>query len=502
MKICFLLQRRFAYIGQEMAVLLKQKYEINDFCGYVFLRESYEYIKNQPSQFSRLLLDENIHRQYKKERVDWEYIKKLEKEYGLPNLWPYIELDRIIRSNQLVRAYPHDSPSYSHEEMARIIQVTAKAIIKFLDKEKPDVVIFSAIGAIGSLLLYNIAKKKNIKTLVIHNSRVGIKYNLSDNYKNFSYVNGIFKKLQANEISLPKHKAAALASLKKFQDNPKPNRSVDEPEFHPTNRKRHFSFLLPKKLSWSIYWRIKMIVRYILNPNRSDYSNINPFWEIWDNLKKKIRILIGLNNLYDDVKMKEDFALFPLHLDPEITTLLYAPFYKDQLWLVKQAAQSLPLNFKLYVKEHPAMAGCRKRYFYKELKKIPNVKLIRPGINNLPLIDQAKLIITISGTTGWEAVQLKKPVIVFSDIFYSQLPMVKKCTAIEDLPRLVKEQLNNFKHDESALVNFLTAIYKESIDIDLTQLWQVEGAGQIKTKRDHLLPLVNLIAKKSNLKSI
>ena len=242
-----------------------------------------------------------------------------------------------------------------------------------------------------------------------------------------------------------------------------------------------------------------MIFRYLRDPYRDDYSNINPFVAIWDNLKRKIRVLVGFNDLYDDVKINENFAFFPLHSEPEIATLLYAPFYKDQLWVIKQAARSLPIDFKLYVKEHPRMYGYRTRRFYKELKKIPNIKLLKPTIDPFPIIQNAKLIFTISGTTGWEAAQLKKPVIIFSDIFYSRLPMIKKCMAINQLPFLVKEQLENFKHDESALINFLTAIYEESADVNLTQLWQVENASQVRMKQDQLWPLVNLIAKKLNL---
>ena len=64
MKICFVLQRRFAYIGHALAELLNQKYGVREFCGYVSVRESFNFIKKQSSpRFTRLLLDEDIHRQ-------------------------------------------------------------------------------------------------------------------------------------------------------------------------------------------------------------------------------------------------------------------------------------------------------------------------------------------------------------------------------------------------------------------------------------------------------
>lgn len=165
-------------------------------------------------------------------------------------------------------------------------------------------------------------------------------------------------------------------------------------------------------------------------------------------------------------------------------------------------ARSLPLNFKLYIKEHAAMVGTRPRSFYQELKKIPNVKIINPTIDGLSLTEHAKLIFTVSGTAGWEAIQLKKPVIVFGDVFYNKLPMVKKCITTEQLPYLVKEQIENFQHDEKALINFITAIFQESVDVDLVQIWQAEGASQVEAKKNQLLPLVDLIAKKLHLKSL
>jgi len=502
MKICFLLQRRFATIGHVLIKFLNKKYGVEEFCGYVSTRNSYNFIKSQTSpKFTKVLLNEDINRLYKKETIDPNFIKKLENDYGLPNLWPYIELDRIIRSNQLVRAYPYDVPRYSHNEMIKIIQVTAKAIIKFLDEEKPDAVVFSVVGSLYALLLYEIAKKRDIKTLVIHCARTGIKHTLSENYINFSYANDLYNKIQKNKINFSAQHETITKYLKNFREKLKPYRSLDLHKNNPINRRRQFNFLLPKKLLWSIYWRLKMIFLYLRNPYRDDYSNINPWLEIWDSLKRKIRVLIGFNDLYDDVKINEKFAFFPLHTEPEITTLLYAPFYKDQLWLIKQVARSLPLNFKLYVKEHPGMYGYRTRRFYKELKKIPNVKLLKPTVDPLRLIRDAKLIFTISGTAGWEAVQLKKPVIIFSDVFYSQLPMVKKCKTIEKLPYLVKEQLKNFKHDEKSLINFLTAIYEESVDINLSQIWRVEGASKLKAKEEQLLPLADLIAKKLKLHS-
>src|SRR3990167_6347291 len=103
MKICFFLQRRFAYLGHNLAVLLKEKYGVMDFCGYVNLRSSFNFLSSQKDiRYSTLLFDENMQKKYKEEKLDLNYLRQLEKEYGIPNLWPYIAADRIIMSNQLL----------------------------------------------------------------------------------------------------------------------------------------------------------------------------------------------------------------------------------------------------------------------------------------------------------------------------------------------------------------------------------------------------------------
>ena len=56
MKIGLFLHRSFAYVGHELAVILKKKYGIRDFCGYVQTRGSYEFLKNQKEiKYSSLL---------------------------------------------------------------------------------------------------------------------------------------------------------------------------------------------------------------------------------------------------------------------------------------------------------------------------------------------------------------------------------------------------------------------------------------------------------------
>ncbi|OGZ28186.1 MAG: hypothetical protein A2931_02840 [Candidatus Niyogibacteria bacterium RIFCSPLOWO2_01_FULL_45_48] len=502
-KICLFLQRRFAPIGHTMAVILNKKYGVEQFCGYVSMRSNLELLKSSKNpRYTKLILDEDIYKFYKTESVDLNYLNLLEKEYGIPNLWPFVDSDRIVRHGLFLREYPYDFPLHSHEDMLKLTQVYAKAAIQFLEEEKPDVIIFPVIEGLTTLLLYHIAQKKGIKTLFIQTSRVGNKYTITEQYDDLSYVRQTFEKLNKGDASCPEYRKLAQKFLADFRDKPASHEPTDVPSQRPITRKQQFAFLSPRKIGTSIFWIIKIFIDYLQDAFRDDHTKIKPWHHVFDRTKRKIRVLVGFEDLYDEADKNEDFAFYPLQKEPEISITLFAPFFKDQLWLTRQIARSLPIHYKLYVKEHPSMFSYRPRKYYKELKKIPNVKLIRPSVSSFDLTKNAKLIATITGTAGWEGILLKKPVITLGDVFYSALPMVKNCKTIEELPYIVKTQLENFNYDEEKLINLITAIYRESAPLDLSQIWDIEGGSQAEKKEEEIMPIVDLIAEKLNLKAI
>src|SRR3989344_9429233 len=181
MKLCLYLQRRFAPIGHELAVMLRDTYGVREFCGYVETYESMQFLRSQKDiRYTGLLLEEDIVAQYKDEPLDYDYLDRIESAYGIPNLWPYINHDRVIRYNLFTRSYPQDKSRYTREEMLRMLQCTARAVEKFLDEEKPDAIFFSVVTGIGSFLLYEMAKKKGLKRLCLYNQRLEERYALCD----------------------------------------------------------------------------------------------------------------------------------------------------------------------------------------------------------------------------------------------------------------------------------------------------------------------------------
>lgn len=497
MKICFVLPRRFAFVGNYMAMNLQEKYQGVEFCAYVYLRSSYEYLKRQTDvKYTGMILDEDIHEEYKKEKLDVEFLKNLEKELGIPYLWPFIAVDRITMFNQLVREYPYDTPRYTHEEMLRKLQVTAKRVKEFLDREKPDYVVFSAVGAIGHMLLNYMALKRGIRALHIVTTSLKDRFAVSDRYDSVSDVDKVFKQNMAAGKRGPWYDAAQKY-LAEFREAPHPYDSDVTPDKQPVKRAAQLSFLAPLNFVRSVRWFGHLIYEHLTTPYKRDYSYIPPGYYLLDRFKRKLRNAIGVEDLYEKFEPKDDFVFFPLHYEPEVSLLLLAPYATDQLNVIKQIARSLPVTYKLVVKEHPLMVIYRPRSFYKELKKIPNVKLINPSIPSWHIIPHAKLITTITGSAGWEGMLFKKPVISFGDQFYNVLSMVKRSRDYEQLPHLIKMQLENFKYDEEELLQYIAGVLEDAAELPFAHIWEQEP-DEAK-KKEGLKPLSDKLAQKMGL---
>lgn len=491
MKYGFLLQRQFAYIGHYLAQALKAGHGAADFCGYVYLRSSNHFLKNQKEiSYSSLLLDQDLHEGWKNEKLDHVYLTDLEKRIGLPSLWPYLIADRVIMQEQMVREYPHDRQRYTHEELLKMLQVRAKAIDAFMEKEKPDVVFGIPPGALGSMLFYHMAKAHGAKAFYVVQTNLLSRWLLTEDYRTFTPVDNIFR-AKREELLASKDGEWARDFLKKFRDKPLPNFAKATPMHQPVTRKQQFRFLNPMKAVGPIREVIKAISRHLKSDERNDYDYINPLWQTWDLIKRKFRNLRGNDDLYDAFDPKEDFAFYPLHYEPELSLLVLAPAFTDQIALIRQIAKSLPAQMKLCVKEHPVMAQFRPRAFYEQLKKIPNVKLISPTLSGSQITPHAKLVLTITGTVGWEACLFGIPVVSFGHQNFNALANVTACRNFEELPLVIRRRLDVKDYDEADVVAYLAALYRVSFEMDLRQLWE-EETNQEK-RRNGMKPLADAL---------
>ena len=182
------------------------------------------------------------------------------------------------------------------------------------------------------------------------------------------------------------------------------------------------------------------------------------------------------------------YVYFPLHKDPEASTMVLSPYFTNQLAIIENIAKSLPADYSLVVKEHIPMIGFRPKNFYKKIKSFPKVKLVHPRFDQFTLIKNSSIVSVISGTAGLEALMLGKKVLLFEK--ETPYECIKEGLIIEsDFSKLNKriielEKINST--DDQRLIKYLALIFQETFSMSVNFLWGNYKKCSIKEKREVL----------------
>lgn len=200
-------------------------------------------------------------------------------------------------------------------------------------------------------------------------------------------------------------------------------------------------------------------------------------WELDQNPPaEKLRNLLAYRSSvrFDEPDPTETYWFYPFHLEPEAVVLFQAHgLYTNQVKLIENIAAQLPPGHWLYVKDHPHNIGYRAAADYQRLNAVPNIRLVRPEISGKQLIRDARGVITITGTAGFEALLMGKPVVVFGRTFYSGHSGVVHLHHIRDLRAALAAVEASGPLPDEPILDFLAA-YLASIHPGMTDFF----AGQ------------------------
>lgn len=143
-----------------------------------------------------------------------------------------------------------------------------------------------------------------------------------------------------------------------------------------------------------------------------------------------------LKTYYDshaqDLDYSRPYIYFPLHLQPELTSQPEAGYFEDQLLALETLLAALPEGWKIYLKENPRQfdpdINTVSALHYRDIEDLDrflahnDVVLVPQKEQSEKLIRHSKVTVTLSGTAGWESLNLGKPCIVFSPPWYSPCP--------------------------------------------------------------------------------
>ncbi len=179
---------------------------------------------------------------------------------------------------------------------------------------------------------------------------------------------------------------------------------------------------------------------------------------------------------YDAFDTIKNFVYFPLQVQPEASIDVTSPFFNNQIEVARLIAQSLPDDYVLVVKEHPAMVGMRPPSYIEKIARTVNVAFIDYRIPSAHVLDRAALVVSPNSSTIAEAAFLNKPAIQMGDSGTTlKLPNVTKHTDMTTLGEKINELLKVNLHTpeyERRLENFVAAAYDTSFACDYVRVWE------------------------------
>lgn len=184
---------------------------------------------------------------------------------------------------------------------------------------------------------------------------------------------------------------------------------------------------------------LKNLIFNLLNWNNIKFNDEHN--NFLTNLRALIRIYFKSDkNYYNQIKdwKNFDYFLYYLHYEPDLSTYIWSNNYLDQLHLIKILSNNLPTGTKLVVKEHPLSKLIRPSIFYKKINNLNNVILIESNNYSYDLIKNSKGVITLTGSVGYEAWLLGKPVMVFGNVFYDSFKDVYVCRDFDTIYHTLK----------------------------------------------------------------
>tara|TARA_Y100001968_G_C19454442_1_gene771582 strand:- start:25390 stop:26856 length:1467 start_codon:yes stop_codon:yes gene_type:complete len=470
MKVLFVCDWDFTLIWEKVALILKEKSKISKATAFVVGRIYEKHLhesKNNP--FDKLyLLQDSIDNNLKVKNLD-EKLKSLENKYAVPNLHRFLWADRKL-------------PYKDYKESCNLIAKSFYFWEETLEYEKPDLIAAVGYGSLTHMVSHFVARRMGIPILRPIHTRIWNRYFPSYDLSGFKSC----EYLKSENINYEK---APLSSIRLFIEDYRKN--AMRPDYELNFDKTHGLEI------GHLYRFFRYIYRFYFSGTYSnDKSKVNPIKKLISVIKPKIkRRFLKIYYKWDQFNSEKNYAYFPLHYQPEATTLCDAHYYLNQISLIENLAKSLPIGFTLVVKEHPQMLGNRDIEYYEKIKQIGNVSLISPFEDNFKVISHASIIFTITGTAGLEALLFKKPVITFGDVFYNQCDLVIKAANIAPTKWtfLINDILSNYTHEESELENFLSLLFNSSDEFSFEEPYLESGAGAHVIESDNIRKITNWI---------
>lgn len=340
------------------------------------------------------------------------------------------------------------------------------------ETEASHLICFDTPHTFPSIILYELCKKRNIKIirmeyhhlpeysiLVDKNIPEQVPHNFLSGHSTAQLKNMFLLKNQSNKKIENKYFQSYMSSQAKIISG------------HGLISKVQLAFRLIAKKITNI---IQGVLPFLFKPIFLHFNSLNNLKTNFSyrlSINKALNRIISQNLYYNSLAIKSNlnsnYIFLGLHMQPEKTSLPLGGEYVNQLLIVKMISECLPANWKLLVKEHPNQFNVRKstnanfrsKFFYDSINKKSNVELVDLQVSSKELIANSKMVATITGTLGIEALTNNKAVLCFGEAYYQCCDAVRSIKSLNDLPAAISElnqmPANKIEHSYFRYLNYL-----------------------------------------------
>jgi len=378
--------------------------------------------------------------------LDHEYLRNVCRK-GKGNTIEGIESKAIVKG-----LLNRDIWKYLAEEYQKVFKYFVKKWISVIQSTKPDIVVFDGTPhLIFDYALYWVAKKKEIRTILFSSipetnyifTRDSIFYDEDADKRLFPEA--IDKKKPPKEIK------DIITNKKKNYKKGKPKYKKEKEDNIPKSYPKLenvFKFLL------SSLYRPKLVTKYI-----TDKVSHRKFWIKKRKKYKQLSITPALDS---------EYIYIPLHFQPERTTSPEGGKFVNQIKLIRLIRKANREKTKLYVKEHPSQFRLRNGWlgrsnnYYEQILHIDDTRLISLDADPFDLIDNAKCVISVAGTSSLEAIVRGTPASISGYPWYYP-GMMYHTRDYRSMSKFLEEALHNMELSKSRLFSFLHSIIEVSL---------------------------------------
>lgn len=480
-------------IWHAMAVRLNEIYPESRFAAIVGIAPHGEfvldYLKHQKEiKYEFLRPSHEILADALKKEIDYSVLNDFENKSPQKSIWRMVCADRGWGSSFMHGALLKKTfinQNNSKENILRILSGSIKEIRRIFNEFKPD--IFLPAIAMGSFLVHvyeQICKEIGIPYIVPTSNRIKNIFSFSSDIQlRFPQIDKTYLDLinGKEEEDLGKARElyeALMAELENpdYFDSTLPCFNIKK--IDSLSKKIKFAYYTLGSLKNELAGWLRNIKLNRSDDIRRQLCNIPTLLgNILYVIKHRAQNYLLSNLRYGDIlEPGQKYLYYPLHTSPEYSNQFQGTMWMDQIYLIELLAKSIPNDWIVYVKEHPATLSARVRPdgYFKKILSFPNVKMAPVDADTHRLIINAQMVAVVTGTSGWEAILRGKPLITFADNFWDVIGLSRKYSSVENISNDINEEIIHIRKTfnserEKRLIYYLAAVLKHGFEISHPQ---------------------------------